>query len=173
MWSNTTFWLVMNAKTKLKIEMRYSNINPLHLSALQFIHLGPTADNPQDPFVLVGAAHCNFICKDRDSGNILETCCCRTENSTATCNSKVNWSKYTLLHTYNKLKSLKVTKSKDDDVDCAVCEGEWFEAVWGSLLWRAASPCYQAQMKTNMNMRATHQLTVLCCVQYICFTKWY
>ena len=51
--------------------------------------LGPTEANPDDPFVLVGAAHCNYICKDRDTGNILETCCCRTENSTATCNSGV------------------------------------------------------------------------------------
>ena len=50
---------------------------------------GPTEENPEDPFVLVGAAHCNYICKDSDSGDTLETCCCRTENSTATCNSEV------------------------------------------------------------------------------------
>ena len=47
---------------------------------------GPTEQNKDDPYVLVGAAHCNYICKDRDSGNILETCCCRPQNSTATCN---------------------------------------------------------------------------------------
>ena len=53
--------------------------------------LESTKENPKDPFVLVGAAHCNFICKDRDTGNILETCCCRNEKSTATCNSEVNY----------------------------------------------------------------------------------
>ena len=51
--------------------------------------LGPTEQNPDDPFVLVGAAHCNFICKDRDSKNILETCCCRDANHPATCYKRV------------------------------------------------------------------------------------
>ena len=46
---------------------------------------GPTEESPTDPFVLVGAAHCNYICKDRVTGDPLETCCCSPENSTSTC----------------------------------------------------------------------------------------
>ena len=46
---------------------------------------GPTEESPADPFVLVGAAHCNYICKDRVTGDPLETCCCTPENSTSTC----------------------------------------------------------------------------------------
>ena len=46
---------------------------------------GPTIDSPDDPYVLVGTAHCNYICKDRDSGNVLETCCCRPESNPASC----------------------------------------------------------------------------------------
>ena len=26
---------------------------------------GPTEDSPSDPWVIVGAAHCNYICKER------------------------------------------------------------------------------------------------------------
>merc|ERR1719232_2525710 len=51
---------------------------------------GPTEDSPDDPFVLVSAAHCNFICKDTDTGNILETCCCRKNDHPASCNSDEN-----------------------------------------------------------------------------------
>ena len=67
------------------MEVAIANENPNYLLSIS----GPTEENPEDPFVLVGAAHCNYICKDSDSGNTLETCCCRTENSTATCNSEV------------------------------------------------------------------------------------
>ena len=46
---------------------------------------GPTVTTPSDPFVLVGAAHCNYICKDRRTGYPLETCCCRPESVAGTC----------------------------------------------------------------------------------------
>ena len=46
---------------------------------------GPTVSTPSDPFVLVGAAHCNYICKDRRTGYPLETCCCRPETVAGTC----------------------------------------------------------------------------------------
>ena len=49
---------------------------------------GPTSDNPSVPFVLVGAAHCNFVCKDGDTGNTLETCCCRPDSVLSSCLSK-------------------------------------------------------------------------------------
>ena len=47
---------------------------------------GPTEDSPGDPWVLVGAAHCNYICKDRNTGDVLETCCCRPPDNPASCN---------------------------------------------------------------------------------------
>ena len=46
---------------------------------------GPTEDHPSDPFVLVGAAHCNYICKDKQTGYTLETCCCRPESVAGSC----------------------------------------------------------------------------------------
>ena len=46
---------------------------------------GPTTDSPDDPFVLVGAAHCNHICKDRNKGHVLETCCCRPPTDPGSC----------------------------------------------------------------------------------------
>ena len=46
---------------------------------------GPTEESPSDPFVLVGAAHCNYICKDRVTGYPLETCCCRPETVAGSC----------------------------------------------------------------------------------------
>ena len=46
---------------------------------------GPTEDSPDDPFVLVGTAHCNYICKDRVTGDPLETCCCRPEDNASSC----------------------------------------------------------------------------------------
>ena len=46
---------------------------------------GPTEDHPSDPFVLVGAAHCNYICKDKKTGYTLETCCCRPESVAGSC----------------------------------------------------------------------------------------
>ena len=46
---------------------------------------GPTYDSPDDPYVLVGAAHCNHICKDRLSGDVLETCCCRPPDVPGSC----------------------------------------------------------------------------------------
>ena len=46
---------------------------------------GPTTESPGDPYVLVGTAHCNYICKDRDTGNVLETCCCRPPANPASC----------------------------------------------------------------------------------------
>ena len=46
---------------------------------------GPTVNSPEDPFVLVGAAHCNHICKDRHTGHVLETCCCRPPNVPGSC----------------------------------------------------------------------------------------
>ena len=42
-------------------------------------------DSPSDPFVLVGAAHCNYICKDKQTGYTLETCCCRPQSVAGTC----------------------------------------------------------------------------------------
>ena len=36
--------------------------------------------------MLVGAAHCNYICKDRNTGDVLETCCCRPPDNPASCN---------------------------------------------------------------------------------------
>ena len=38
-----------------------------------------------DPYVLVSAAHCNYICKDRIRGDTLETCCCRPPNAEGSC----------------------------------------------------------------------------------------
>ena len=46
---------------------------------------GPTEESPADPFVLVGTAHCNYICKDGVTGDPLETCCCRPEDNDSTC----------------------------------------------------------------------------------------
>ena len=46
---------------------------------------GPTASSPDDPYVLVGAAHCNHICKDRHTGKVLETCCCRPPSDPGSC----------------------------------------------------------------------------------------
>ena len=63
---------------------------------------GPTVQSPNDPFVLVGAAHCNYICKDAVTGYILETCCCREESNPATCNFNVS---------SNYLSSLNIFKS--------------------------------------------------------------
>lgn len=51
---------------------------------------GPTESSPDDPYVLVGTAHCNYICKDANSGTVLETCCCRPQNNPSTCNFDVN-----------------------------------------------------------------------------------
>ena len=45
---------------------------------------GPTVESPSDPLVLVGTAHCNYICKDRVTGDPLETCCC-SEDKKASC----------------------------------------------------------------------------------------
>ena len=49
---------------------------------------GPTSDDPSDPFVLVGAAHCNYVCKDSNTGNTLETCCCRPDSVLSSCLNK-------------------------------------------------------------------------------------
>ena len=49
---------------------------------------GPTSEDPGDPFVLVGAAHCNYVCKDSDTGNTLETCCCRPDSVLSSCLNK-------------------------------------------------------------------------------------
>ena len=46
---------------------------------------GPTEQSPSDPFVLVGAAHCNYICKDKRTGYPLETCCCRPTSVAGSC----------------------------------------------------------------------------------------
>ena len=46
---------------------------------------GPTEQSPSDPFVLVGAAHCNYMCKDRRTGYPLETCCCRRPEVAGSC----------------------------------------------------------------------------------------
>ena len=46
---------------------------------------GPTLESPSDPFVLVGTAHCNYICKDRLTGDPLETCCCRPDDNQSSC----------------------------------------------------------------------------------------
>ena len=46
---------------------------------------GPTEQSPSDPFVLVGAAHCNYICKDKRTGYPLETCCCRPKSIAGSC----------------------------------------------------------------------------------------
>ena len=46
---------------------------------------GPTEQSPSDPFVLVGAAHCNYICKDKQTGYPLETCCCRPTSVAGSC----------------------------------------------------------------------------------------
>ena len=56
--------------------------------------LGPQKDHSEthdDPYVLVSAAHCNYICKDRIRGDVLETCCCRPPDSVGSCaaNSKI------------------------------------------------------------------------------------
>ena len=36
-----------------------------HDLPLEIIFQGPTEEDPDHPFVLVGAAHCNFVCKGR------------------------------------------------------------------------------------------------------------
>ena len=51
---------------------------------------GPTVESPSDPFVLVGTAHCNYICKDRVTGDPLETCCCRPEDNESSCKAVGN-----------------------------------------------------------------------------------
>ena len=55
-----------------------------HLVTIDYA-AGPTVDSPDDPFVLVGAAHCNHICKDRLTGDVLETCCCRPVGTPGSC----------------------------------------------------------------------------------------
>ena len=56
---------------------------------LKRLHIqGPRKDKSEthdDPYVLVSAAHCNYICKDRISGDVLETCCCRPPNTEGSC----------------------------------------------------------------------------------------
>ncbi len=37
------------------------------------------------PYVLVSAAHCNYICKDRIRGDVQETCCCRPPDREGSC----------------------------------------------------------------------------------------
>ena len=55
-------------------------------SIVHIVHnLGPTIDSPDDQYVLVGAAHCNHICKDRLTGHVLETCCCRPPSDPGSC----------------------------------------------------------------------------------------
>jgi len=49
---------------------------------------GPTEDNPSQPWVIVGTAHCNYICKDRVTGDPLETCCCRPTDNDSSCKAK-------------------------------------------------------------------------------------
>ena len=46
---------------------------------------GPTEQSPSDPFVLVGAAHCNYMCKDKQTGYPLESCCCRPQSIAGSC----------------------------------------------------------------------------------------
>ena len=46
---------------------------------------GPTEDDPSQPWVIVGTAHCNYICKDRVTGDPLETCCCRPTDNDSSC----------------------------------------------------------------------------------------
>ena len=46
---------------------------------------GPTEQSPSDPWVLVGTAHCNYICKDGVTGDPLETCCCRPTDNDSSC----------------------------------------------------------------------------------------
>ena len=54
---------------------------------------GPTEASPRDPFVLVGTAHCNYICKDRVTGDPLETCCCRPVDNDSSCKTVGQYSK--------------------------------------------------------------------------------
>ena len=63
-------------------------INEIYHSNIMKCFPGPTSDNPSVPFVLVGAAHCNFVCKDGDTGNTLETCCCRPDSVLSSCLNK-------------------------------------------------------------------------------------
>ena len=46
---------------------------------------GPTDQTAEDPWVIVGAAHCNYICKDDVTGVPLETCCCRPMDNPGSC----------------------------------------------------------------------------------------
>ena len=40
---------------------------------------------PPKETILVSAAHCNQICKDAITGQILEVCCCRAPNEEGSC----------------------------------------------------------------------------------------
>ena len=52
---------------------------------LEIFFQGPTEEDPDHPFVLVGAAHCNYMCKDKRTGYPLETCCCRRPEVAGSC----------------------------------------------------------------------------------------
>ena len=67
---------------------------------------GPTEESPTDPFVLVGAAHCNYICKDRVTGDPLETCCCRPEDNDSSCKDVGGKTQFIELKYFQSEKSL-------------------------------------------------------------------
>ena len=75
--------------------------NQFHCIHHILLSTGPTYDSPDDPFVLVGAAHCNHICKDRLTGDVLETCCCRPVGTPGSC-KKVALSSYHFFMPYNQ-----------------------------------------------------------------------
>jgi len=68
---------------------------------------GPTEDL-QHSTVLVGAAHCNYICKERQSRNIYETCCCRPEGSPGSCRNASSYCRGDPIFTLAEAEDLQI-----------------------------------------------------------------
>ena len=94
---------------------------------------GPTEQSPSDPFVLVGAAHCNYICKDKRTGYPLETCCCRPESVAGSCrqnNPNSNGSPFCPRNANDA--EFKLAEPDDLVIVCGEFDAE-VELIWWSL----------------------------------------
>ena len=76
--------LVTSRHHPWQCSLRFQGFRGRHRCGVTLLS-GPTEQSPSDPFVLVGAAHCNYICKDKRTGYPLETCCCRPESVAGSC----------------------------------------------------------------------------------------
>ena len=94
---------------------------------------GPTEDSPSHPWVIVGAAHCNYICKDKTTGYPLETCCCRPESVAGSCrqnNPNSNGSPFCPRNANDA--EFKLAEPDDLVIVCGEFDTE-VELIWWSL----------------------------------------